>query len=220
MVSEFDPKYYFNLSDFAHRELFHGVSEVWSVLQRLKVYFETLDLGKIEGEVSPDAYLVNPELISIGEGTVVEPGAYIKGPCVLGSNCTVRHGAYIRGHVLAGDHCVIGHATEVKHSIFLNKAQAAHFAYVGDSILGGHCNLGAGCKCANLKLDGREVGVFHNGQRHGTGLRKFGAIIGDGAQLGCNSVTNPGTLMGQKAFCLPCTSVSGFLPSGKCVRAK
>lgn len=211
MEPSFSLEQYFDLSEFAHKELFHGCSAPWEALQKLKSYIKSLELGVIEGELSPGAYLVNPEQISIGAGTVVEPGAYIKGPCVIGRDCQIRHGAYIRGDVLIGDNCVVGHTTEVKHSIFLNRAQAAHFAYVGDSILGNKCNLGAGCKCANLKLDGQEVHVRSATQRTPTGLRKFGAVIGDGVQIGCNCVTNPGTLIGKNAVCLPCTSVSGVV---------
>ena len=192
----FAPQKFFELSDFAHAKLFHDISAAWEALHRIKDYLESLTLGQIEGNVSDQAYLIDPHLISIGEGTVVEPGAYIKGPCAIGKNCQIRHGAYLRGQIITGDRCVIGHASEVKNSIFLNKAQAAHFAYVGDSILGNHCNLGAGTKCANLKLAGDEVILRHQGKRIATGLRKFGAIIGDEVQLGCNSVTNPGTVMG------------------------
>ena len=141
------------------------------------------------------SFLINPELISIGKGTVIEPGAYIKGPCIIGENCTVRHGAYIRGDFIAGNNCVIGHDTEVKNCVMLNDARAGHFAYLGDTVVGNDVNLGAGTKCANLKLDGRPIIVHCEGTRIATGVKKFGAILGDGAQTGCNTVTNPGTLL-------------------------
>lgn len=212
MSSILDPEHYFDLSLSTHRDLWKDCQYVWQILDRLESYIRTLDLGRLEGSISPQAYLVHPELISIGPGTVVEPGAYIQGPCYIGKNCQIRHGAYIRGNLLAEDRAVIGHATEVKNAFFFEKAQAGHFAYVGDSILGRHCNLGAGTKCANLKLSGREVLISHEGERVPTGRRKLGAIIGDEAQLGCNTVTNPGTLMAKGARCLPCSTVGGYLP--------
>jgi NDP-sugar pyrophosphorylase family protein len=176
-------------------------------------------LGKLHSKHQECAYLVNPELISIGEGTIVEPGAYIRGPCIIGRNCHIRHAAYIRGNVLVGDRCVVGHATELKSCILLNHARAAHFAFVGDSILGNDVNLGAGVKCANLRLDETPVTVrFHN-ESISTGLRKLGSIIGDGCQIGCNTVLNPGTLLGKHAKCYPCINVSGVVEEG-CVAKK
>lgn len=211
--------YFFDLSSYEHASIFGQDLTPWTALSLIKSYLLSLTLGEIKGEVSSGAYLINPELISIGEGTIVEPGAYIQGPCWIGKNCTIRHGAYIRGSVLTGDECVIGHDTEVKNSIFLNQAHAAHFAYVGDSILGNHTNLGAGTKCANFKLDKGTVSICYKGQKIQTGLRKFGAILGDHTQIGCNSVTNPGTLVGQAVRCYPCTNIGGFIPSYSIVKA-
>lgn len=208
---QFSPDLFFDLSSYAHKSLFDDCEHAWEALARLEAYLKKQPLGRIECEVPQGAWIINPHLVSIGEGSTIEPGAYIQGPALIGKNCTIRHGAYIRGQVLTGDACVIGHATEVKHSIFLNHAHAAHFAYVGDSILGNHVNLGAGVKLANLKLDNRPVIVHANGKRIETGLRKLGSILGDGAQLGCNSVTNPGTLMGKKSISYPCKSLSGYI---------
>lgn len=205
--------YFFNLSQFAHASLFEDDSFPWQVLQRLAAYLKSLPLGRLEGTLSPSAYFVNPEEISIGEGSIVEPGAYIQGPCVIGKRCVVRHGAYIRGNLLTGDDCVIGHDSEIKHAILLNKAHAAHFAYVGDSILGNQVNLGAGTKCANFKLDQTSINLHIEGRRIPTDMRKLGAIIGDRTQIGCNTVTNPGTLIGQAVRCYPCLNVEGFIPS-------
>jgi len=210
---EFSAKNFFLLDGWNHPELFEGSSYVWEALHRLEGYLEKQELGKIEVTVPPSAHLIHPELISIGKGTIVEPGAYIQGPVIIGRQCIVRHGAYIRGNVITGDECLIGHTTEVKHSIFLNRAHAAHFNYVGDSILGNDVNLGAGVKLANYRLDHKEVSFLFQGQKIKTGLKKLGAIIGDGAQLGCNGVTNPGTFIGSKAFCYPCVNVKGFIPS-------
>lgn len=205
--------YYFDLSQYRHKALFQNDLFPWLVLQQLTAYFNTQPLGVLEGMISSSAYLVNPELISIGEGSVVEPGAYIQGPCIIGKNCVVRHGAYIRGNVLIGDNCVIGHDTEVKHSIFLNHAHAAHFAYVGDSILGNDINLGAGTICANLRLDQSPINLHIQGMCIQTQMRKLGAIIGDKTQIGCNTVCNPGTLLGKEVLCNPCLNIQGFIPT-------
>lgn len=210
--------YFFNFSQFAHHALFQNDPEPWLVLQQLTAYLAAQPLGHLNGTISSSAYLINPEQISIGEGSVVEPGAYIQGPCVIGRECVVRHGAYIRGNVLTGDRCVIGHDSEVKHAILLDKAHAAHFAYVGDSILGNEVNLGAGTKCANFKLDQSSINLHINGQRIVTHMRKLGAIIGDKTQIGCNTVTNPGTLIGQAVRCYPCLNVEGFIPSHSLIK--
>lgn len=212
------PSYFFDLSSYRHQNLFNDCDRVWQALSNIASYLKSYSLGNIEVPVPEGVYLINPEQISIGKGTVIEPGTYIKGPCVIGENCTIRHGAYIRGNLIAGDYCVIGHDTEVKNGVFLDYAQAAHFAYVGDSILGNRINIGAGTVCANLKLDKRSVAVYYEGERIDTGLRKFGAIIGDDSQTGCNSVTNPGTLLGKSVRCYPCTNFGGFVPSGQTVR--
>jgi NDP-sugar pyrophosphorylase family protein len=202
---------FFSLDGYLHSEIFEGTTFPWEALEKLPMYLAGKKLGIIEVEIPSTVHLVNRESISIGAGTVIEPGAYIQGPVIIGPNNTIRHGAYIRGNVITGDGCVIGHATEVKHSILLNGAQAAHFNYVGDSILGNSVNLGAGVKLANFRLDHGEVSVVFGGEKIKTHLRKLGAIIGDGAQLGCNAVTNPGTLISPKTFCLPCANIKGFI---------
>jgi filamentous hemagglutinin family protein len=219
-MSHLLPSVFFNLSEFEHAVLFSNCNYVWEALAEVKKYLASQKLGKIEVEVPQGVYLVNPELISIGKGTTLEPGAYIKGPCILGEKCTVRHGAYIRGNFIAGKECVIGHDTEVKHSIFLNEVHAAHFAYVGDCILGNKVNLGAGTKCANLKFDNSTIVINAEGQLLDTCLRKFGAIIGDGSQIGCNAVSNPGTLLGQDVYCYPCTNFGGFIANNHTVKPK
>ena len=145
--------------------------------------------------------------IQIGEGSVVEPGAFIKGPTIIGNHTEVRQGAYIRGKCLIGDRCVVGHTTEVKGSIFLDGAKAGHFAYVGDSILGNQVNLGAGTKLANLKIRGSSVRIRTENGSVDTGRRKLGAILGDGTETGCNAVTNPGTILGKGSVVCPVLSV-------------
>lgn len=148
--------------------------------------------------------------IKIGKGVLIESGALIKAPAMIGDYTEIRQGAYLRGYCVIGNRCVVGHTTEVKHSIFLNDAKAGHFAYLGDSILGGNVNLGAGTKCANLRFLAGNVSVRTPGGIIDSGLKKFGAIIGDGAQTGCNSVTSPGTIMGRESILMPNTTA----PSG------
>jgi bifunctional N-acetylglucosamine-1-phosphate-uridyltransferase/glucosamine-1-phosphate-acetyltransferase GlmU-like protein len=159
------------------------------------------------------------EDIVLGRGSLIEPGALIRGPVIIGSHCEIRQGAYIRGHCVVGDRCVVGHATEIKHSVMMDDAKAGHFAYIGDSILGNRTNLGAGTKLANLKMVSTPVTVKVGGERWDTGLRKFGAIIGDDSETGCNSVTNPGTVLGRRCVVCPCVSVkSGYFRERSVIR--
>ncbi|MEK7352898.1 MAG: hypothetical protein AABZ77_00130, partial [Chloroflexota bacterium] len=158
--------------------------------------------------IMPGAYLFDDKII-IGARTVVEPGALIKGPTVIGADTEVRQGAYMRGDCLIGSKCVVGHTTEVKNSIMLDGAQAGHFAYIGDSILGKDVNLGAGTKLANLKMIPGTVMVAINRKYYNTGRRKLGAILGDQTETGCNSVTSPGTLMKPGSMIYPGVSVPG-----------
>jgi NDP-sugar pyrophosphorylase family protein len=205
------PHSFFDLTNFAHAALADKAHFVWELLDQIAPYLKAYPLGNIEVPIPATCELVNPELISIGAGTVVEAGSYIKGPTIIGRDCQVRQGAYIRGNVIAGDRCVIGHCTELKNSILLDGAQAAHFNYVGDSILGNGVNLGAGTRCANLRFDGLPIPIVGNGKKVESGRRKLGAILGDGAQTGCNCVTNPGTLLVKGAVCPPCACVKGFI---------
>lgn len=154
------------------------------------------------------AILMDDE-ICIGKGTVIEPGVLIKGPAIIGDNTELRQGAYLRGDTLVGNDCVIGHATEVKSSIILGGSKAGHFAYIGDSILG-KVNLGAGTKLANLKIIESDIVLNIKGRRYETGLRKFGAILADGVETGCNSVTAPGTLLGKNVLLYPNTTAKGY----------
>lgn len=187
----------------------------------IKVEFDDATKGKMkvykEGVILEGAAVIMAgalllgEKISIGKGVLIESGAMVKSPTVLGDCTEVRQAAYLRGHCLAGKRCVLGHATEVKHSIFLNDAKAGHFAYLGDSILGNNANLGAGTKFANLRFISGNVTIKLADERIDTGRRKFGAILGDDSQTGCNSVTNPGTVFGRKCMLMPNTTApSGF----------
>lgn len=210
---------FFDLEGFEHADLFKGCNYAWQALSNISAYLEKQTLGKIEVEIPAGAHLVHRSSITIGKGSIVEPGAYIEGPCIIGKNCHIRHGAYVRGEVITGDGCIIGHDTEIKHSILLNRSFAAHFNYVGDSILGNDVNLGAGVKCANLRLDHQVICIFFKGKKISTELSKMGAIIGDATQVGCNAVINPGTLMGKKTICHPCVNVGGLIPSSAKVKS-
>ncbi len=151
--------------------------------------------------------------IELGQGVLIESGALVKEPAIIGDRSEIRQGAYMRGYCLIGERCVVGHTTEVKHSVFLDDAKAGHFAYLGDSILGGNANLGAGTKFANLRFLPGNVKVRTPDGLVDSGLRKFGAILGDGCQTGCNSVTNPGTVFGPGSILMPnTTAASGFHP--------
>ncbi len=149
--------------------------------------------------------------IRLGKGVLIEPGAMIKAPAIIGDYSEIRQGAYLRGHCLVGERCVVGHTTEMKHSILLNDAKAGHFAYLGDTILGNNVNLGAGTKCANLRFFSGNVQICAEGETVDTGLRKFGAILGDQVQTGCNAVISPGTLIGPESLLLPNTTARSGL---------
>lgn len=210
---------FWDFSLFEQAAIFAGDPSPWVVLSRIAGYLQSLPLGQIQGRVAKGAYLEDREKIFLAPGVVVEAGAYIRGPCWIGEGTEIRHGAYIRGNVIVGKHCVIGHDTEVKNSLFLDGAHAAHFAYVGDSILGNRVNLGAGVKCANFKLDGQKIAVFVEGKRIETELRKLGALIGDGVQIGCNAVLNPGTIVGKNTLCYPGLHLTGSIPEGSIVKS-
>jgi UDP-N-acetylglucosamine diphosphorylase / glucose-1-phosphate thymidylyltransferase / UDP-N-acetylgalactosamine diphosphorylase / glucosamine-1-phosphate N-acetyltransferase / galactosamine-1-phosphate N-acetyltransferase len=157
--------------------------------------------------------------IFIGEGSVVEPGAFIQGPTMIGSRTEIRQGAYLRGGCLVGDGCVVGHVTEMKNAIMLSGAKAGHFAYIGDSVLGKDCNLGAGTKLANLKMIRGSIKITYQKKQIDTGLRKLGVIMGDGTETGCNSVTNPGTLLGPRCLVSPNATVkAGYYPPQSIIR--
>lgn len=194
-MSQLSAERFFDLSTYEHADLFSKKDFVWDALSNIEPYIKTKALGQIKSFIPQGVYLLNPESIFIDEGCLIEPTAYICGPCYIGKNCQIRHASYLRGNIIVGDYCVIGHCSEIKNSIFLDRSQAAHFAYVGDSILGNRVNLGAGTRCANLRLDNSNITVRFDGQRYQTNRRKLGAIIADDVQIGCNSVGNPGALL-------------------------
>ena len=215
---ELAPQAFFDLTGWEHASLFEGVTRVWEALERIEPYLERRLKPAIEGIVDPGAWIVGD--VYVGPGARVEAGAMIQGPAIIGAGTVVRHGAYIRGACIIGAGCVVGHATELKRAVLLDKAQAPHFNYVGDSILGRGVNLGAGVKLSNFKNDGSLIVIDTGSERIPTGQRKLGAILGDGVQIGCNSVTSPGTLVGPGTMVYANVTLRGVYPPSSIVKVR
>jgi NDP-sugar pyrophosphorylase family protein len=220
----FAPAAYLDLKQADHAAIFERVTQAWEILPKLGAY--------ILAHVKPGnrgTLLGTPtigEHVFIGEGTVVEPGAYIKGPAWIGPNCQIRHGAYIRENVIIGAGSVIGNSSEIKNSFLAQGCQIPHFNYVGDSILGAKVHLAAGVILSNLKLNGDFITLHMEHANLATGLRKFGALIGDEAEVGCNVVINPGSIIGRRSLIYPGVCWRGILPANSiaktadCVRER
>ena len=205
-ISEF-----FDLSKTDYSGYFRDLKYPWDILDKIPGIIEdNLNPDDRSGEVSADALVSNN--VEIGDGTIVEPGATIKGPAIIGNNCEIRSGAYIRKDVVVGNGVTIGHSTELKRSLILDEAEIPHFTYVGDSVIGWKGHLGAGVKISNLKVNREPVVVHLEDGDFPTGRRKFGCLLGDQAEIGCNSVLNPGTLIGRRTLCTANTSLSGYYP--------
>ncbi len=227
-----NPQDLFDLSRFAHKEIFDGCEFAWNALSKIEHYiqdqFFSVLKPSLNTEVSPGAFIEGD--VYIGQGTVVEPGALIYGPTIIGENCEIRQGAYIRGNVILGNKAIVGHASEVKNAIFLDNAHAPHFAYVGDSILGNQVNLGAGTRLANVPLFSAKdpvtlkrptIRIRLDGKEIDTGLSKLGAILGDEVQIGCNTVTNPGCIVGPRTLIYALTSLkSGYYPADSIIKLR
>ncbi len=211
---------FFDLSEVSFRDLFEGIGYVWEALARRDTYIR--DHIKPNSERIEARGFYTEGDVCVGEGTVIEPGVYIKGPTIIGNNCQIRQGAYIRGNVIVGDNSVIGHTTEVIRSIILNKVRADHFAYIGDSILGNNCHLGAGVILANLKMrmNPSSVKIRIDGRIYDTGVRKLGAILGDNVEIGCNSTANPGTILEKNVTVYPGRVLRGYHPSVPVTRSQ
>jgi NDP-sugar pyrophosphorylase family protein len=220
----FAPADYVDLKQADHAAIFDGVTQVWEILPKLaayiKLHVKAGNHGKLIGTPAIG------EQVYIGEGTVVEPGAYIKGPAWIGPNCQIRHGAYIRENVIVGAGSVIGNSSEIKNSFLGQGCQIPHFNYVGDSVLGAKVHLAAGVIVSNLKLNGDFITLRMEHGIVATGLRKFGALIGDSAEVGCNVVINPGSIIGRKSLIYPSVAWRGILPANSiaktadCVRER
>ena len=212
-------------SDVAHN-IMNPNDPVWSLLDsnnpsNLKHLIEA-KLGELGTQIPEDVeFLTTDERkgpVHVAEGATIEAHVHLIGPCLIESNATIRSHAYVREYTWMMSGSLLGHASESKHSLFFPGAKAPHFNYVGDSVLGSNVNLGAGVKLSNLRNDGKQIGIWINDVRRDTGLRKFGAILGDGAQLGCNAVTNPGTVLGQSCMVHPNTTVGGYHADGTTLR--
>lgn len=218
MLSDF-----FDFGDERVYSVFQGCEKPWDPLHRLKGFIREFlaQNGTRRPESVPEGCYLQGDLY-IEEGVLLEPGTFISGPTLLFKGAEVRFGAYIRGDVVVAEKALVGHDSEVKHSLLLPGAKAAHFAYVGDSVLGRSVNLGAGTKCANLKVDmGKShVRVKIGETIHDSGLRKFGAVLGDGVSVGCNTVTNPGTVMGKNAMAYALSSLSGYYAPNSLIKTK
>ena len=214
----FKPTDLFDLSQTEHATIFDGCTHAWEALARIKDYLKTHLKPGLHNRCDGDAWI--GDLVFIGEGTVVEDGAMIKGPAIIGRNCQIRHNAYIREDVIIGDNCVIGNACEFKNALLFNDCQVPHFNYVGDSILGHKTHLGAGVILSNFKSIKGNVSVQYEGKKIDTGLRKFGALLGDRADIGCNSVLNPGSIIGRGSIIYPCTNWRGVLPPDSIAKNK
>lgn len=168
----------------------------------------------------PEGFTLYAPGILIGKNVSIDASATLTAPAIIGDDTQIRPGAFLRGNVITGQGCVLGNSSEVKNAILLDHVQIPHYNYVGDSVLGNHAHLGAGAICSNLKADQAAV-VIHDrehGQDYATGLRKCGAMIADGADVGCNCVLNPGTVLGPRTRVYPLTSVRGAIPADRIVK--
>lgn len=217
------PTDFFDLSDEMTAVFFYNCEYVWQAIGQIGAHVTRLtgDEQTILGEVLPGAYL-SDRPIYIAEGARIEPGAYVHGPAYIGPSAVVRHGAFVRENVILLPGAILGHASEAKNALFLPGAHAPHFNYVGDSILGHRVNLGAGTKLSNLTVISEKdtvtgkrpsIQLVIDGKTYDTGLAKFGAILGDDVQTGCNSVLNPGCLVGPHSLVYPNLSLrKGYHP--------
>jgi NDP-sugar pyrophosphorylase family protein len=208
----FKPTDLFDLTQSEHAAIFDGCHYAWEALKKIEAHLAAHLKPELKNQCEGRAFI--GEQVFIGEGTVVEDGVMIKGPAFIGRNCQIRHNAYIRENVIVGDGCVVGNSSELKNSLLFNGSQVPHFNYIGDSILGHKAHLGAGVKISNVKFLPGNVTVEVAGAPLDTGLRKFGALLGDHAEAGCNAVLNPGTILGRGAIVYPNVFWRGILAAG------
>ena len=225
------PSDFFDLTDSLSQQLFSNCDFVWDAIPNIATHVNALLDGKriIEGEIM-DGAIIGEGPLYIGKGARIEPTAWISGPAWIAPGAVVRHGAFVRENVIMLPGSILGHASEAKNAILLNHAHAPHFAYVGDSILGNHTNLGAGTKLSNLgMLSEKDVATGKrptikltvDGVEYDTGIAKMGAILGDHAQTGCNSVLNPGCLIGQRTMVYANMSLrKGYYPADSLVKLR
>lgn len=189
---------------------FDGFEYPWDVVNQIKSYIKNIF------ELKPCEYKFISDNILVGENVEISDKAEIIGPAIIGSNSKIRVGAYIRQNVIIGENCVIGNSSEIKNSLLLNNVQVPHYNYVGDSILGNNVHLGAGVICSNLKTDKSTIKA--NGVD--TKMKKLGAMLGDGVDIGCGCVLNPGTIIGKNTTAYPLNSLRGVYNSGLIIKSK
>lgn len=199
----------YTLDETIAKDIFDGVTYPWEVLPKIGSFI--MELGKT---LSEDEYEKRGENIWIAKSASVAPTAYINGPAIIGKNAEVRHCAFIRGNAIVGEGAVVGNSTELKNVILFNKVQVPHYNYVGDSVLGFKSHMGAGSITSNVKSDKKLVVVKTPEGMIETGMKKFGAMLGDEVEVGCGSVLNPGTVVGSHSNIYPLSSVHGYVPGG------
>jgi len=205
----------YSLSQTIASSIFEGATYPWEVLPKIKEFIVTLG-----NSLDSDIYEYKGENIWVAKSAKVAPTAYIAGPTIIGEDTEIRHCAFIRGNAIVGNHCVVGNSTELKNVILFNNVQVPHYNYVGDSILGYKSHMGAGSITSNVKSDKKLVLVKNGTECFETGLKKFGAMIGDGVEVGCNSVLNPGTVIGKNSNIYPLSCVRGVIPENSIYKNK
>lgn len=198
----------FSPGDTLAAPLLKSVKYAFEVLPKLAGYIK-----EIGPKLDPAIYDCKGDDIWIAKSATVAPTAYIKGPCIVGENSEVRHCAFLRGSVLIGNNCVAGNSSELKNVILVDTVQVPHYNYVGDSVLGTRAHMGAGAITSNVKSDRTLVVIRTENEVLETGLKKVGAMIGDGVEIGCGSVLNPGTVIGKNTIVYPLSSVRGVIPA-------
>ncbi len=197
----------YTLSETIAAELFDGVQYPWEVLPNIGAF-----IVKFGNSLPEDKFEKRGENVWVAKSAKVFESAYINGPAIIDEDAEVRHCAFIRGNAIVGKGAVVGNSTELKNVVLFNKVQVPHYNYVGDSVLGFKAHMGAGSITSNVKSDKTLVVVKAGEERFETGLKKFGAMLGDEVEVGCNSVLNPGTVIGKKASVYPTSCVRGFIP--------
>lgn len=198
----------YNLDETIARELFDGAEYPWEVLPKISAF-----ILKLGSTLPAEEYDRVGEDVWIAKSATVAPTAYIHGPAIIGKGAEVRHCAFIRGNAIVGEGAVVGNSTELKNVVLFNKVQVPHYNYVGDSILGYKAHMGAGSITSNVKSDKKLVVVKGRDGQIETGLKKFGAMLGDEVEVGCGSVLNPGTVIGPHSNIYPLSSVRGVVPA-------
>jgi NDP-sugar pyrophosphorylase family protein len=214
----FSPESLLDLDHTEHRKLFENAVNAWEALRQIPSYLQFRLKPAIHGRLIGKPFISGA--VFIGKGTVIEHGAMIKGPAWIGEDCEIRNGCYVRENVIVGNGVTMGNSSEFKNSIIFDEAEIPHFNYVGDSIVGHKGHLAAGVILSNVRLDRAEITVTHQGVMIPTGLRKFGAIIGDRAEIGCNSVLSPGSIIGRGCLMYPGTQWRGVAPENSIIKLK